>query len=482
MYYVVAGLTGALIMMLELVASRIMAPGVGTSLLAWTSIIAGMLTALAAGYALGGRLADATKRPLLPYLLALSGVGLLVTAYTANPLLVLLAQSISDVRIRATVAVFVLFGPATIMLGTILPYCTKRVLQTLSHAGEIVGRMYAISTIGSIIGTFLAGYVLIGIWGSTQILLGISVTLFLMAAASGLPKLALIVCLTLLSIGLSSRDRFLWPGAIADFDTLYNRVWIEDVKDGQTGRPVRFARTGPYGEQSSMFMDTHELAAPYLKFFHLASLLQPHQRRVLMLGGGALVFPMDFSVRNPHVRIDVVEIDPQFPRIAQTYFAITPGENVHVVYEDARMFLQNVQVAYDTVFVDVFEGGYTPPFHVTTREAVQRIADALSPNGIAFVNVIAATTGEKARLAEAQAATYRDVFPYVFLFAINPNTRADALQNIVLVASKSTLSEDTLTDVAWREYHARRFEPDDRVSPILTDNYAPVEWLAMSFY
>lgn len=487
---ITAGISGAVVMILELTASRVLAPAIGTSLVAWTGIIGCIMAMLSLGYIIGGRLADGVKANVLGWLLLTAGLFLGLTVAITHPVLAALF-SVPDLRLRSILATLILFGPATVALGTILPYCTGRAIQTLTHAGRTVARIYAISTIGSIVGTFLSGFYLISAFGNAKTLLLLSGTLSVLAAfwipwkKSNFFQMFALLLTAAFALTLTQGTSILsWPGSVGDWDTVYGRYWIVDSTDRLSGRPTRYLRSSPYGSQSSMFLDRDDdLVATYLKFFRLALYFTPAANRTLMIGGGGYSFPKDFVRRNPDKQIDVVEIDSELTDIANTYFRLNDYPTLRIIDEDARLFLTSNTSRYDVIFIDAFDPQYTIPFHLTTIEMARAAYDRLNYDGSVLINIISSVTGPHSRFLAAEAETLARVFPQVYVFPVSFPDQPEKIQNVILVALKSTVRPDWSTDD--RElgaYLSNRYtEPLERAS-ILTDDHAPVEQLTSNFY
>lgn len=219
---------GAVVMILELTGSRIIAPYVGNSIFVWSSLIGIVLAALSLGYYWGGKLADkGADKKTLGTITFSAGLFIGASALFEIPILNFLSENINDIRIVAFVSSLILFAPASVALGMIVPYTVKLKLRNLKKTGEVAGRLYALSTLGSIIGTFLTGFYLIPLLGSRNILflisgltLGLSFTL-LAKRIRGLPLLVFFLLLADYAFYPANSLPFL------DKDTFYNRVVLE---------------------------------------------------------------------------------------------------------------------------------------------------------------------------------------------------------------------------------------------------------------
>ena len=245
-------------------------------------------------------------------------------------------------RAASVLATLILFAPPSVTLGMISPYAIRLKMKSIAKSGETAGSIFAVSTAGSIVGTFLAGFVLIATFGSTKILYILSVILVLTSlfihrkAAKGKTTLLFLVIFTLfLAIFLEPLFK---PKLLADKDTLYNRVWIYESEDPETKRPILSLVTGAKGRQSSMFLDKDDdLAIEYTKYYRLAGHFNPKLKRVLMIGGGAYSYPKDFLKKNPEGLIDVVELDPDLTALAREYFNLNESSRL-TIYQNPLLY------------------------------------------------------------------------------------------------------------------------------------------------
>jgi spermidine synthase/MFS family permease len=479
----IAFISGASIMAIEIVASRIMSPYFGNSIVVWTSLIGVILAALSYGYWKGGRLAD--KTPTFKTLSAILASGAALTALiaiTKNPCLNA-AIRVSDIRLAAIAAEVVLFAPVSLVLAMVAPYVVRLKMTEVGSSGETVGRLYAISTIGSIVGTFGAGFILLALIGSTAILFSIAVLLLgasALASRAGfrLARGAAAAVVVLCALAAPSASTAIVSGKfLYETDTHYNHAMVYEATDPRTGRPVHNLYIDRYFRLSSVFVDKDDdLVLEYLKYFRLARHFRPDARRHLLLGGGAFTYAKDFFRRNPDGSLDIVEIDPGFVDIAKKYFDLTENPRLSIVTADARVFLNQPARKYDAIYVDVFGSATFIPFHMTTQEAARRIHDTLGPDGIVLMNILSPVEGQRAEFLRAEVATYRSVFPHVELLQVFSRP-ADQLQNVILAAFKGAAEPEwTSKDPEMQQYLAHRVtRPLETEAAVLTDDFAPVE-------
>ncbi len=504
----VAFLCGAAVMVLEMAGARLLAPYLGTSVIVWTALIGVILASLSVGYWLGGKMADrGPKTAFLGRLISAAALTVLLVAFVSSALLEALSALGVSLYASAVLAALFLFCPSGVLLGMVSPYTMRLhiALKEISaeRSGAVIGRFSALSTIGSILGTFLGGYVLISILGTRYILFSVAGTLLVAALIvlalpepsgarkskkSATPRkkrgAALVIALGFAACGagaiLAQRSEAAALAAgIREVDTRYNHVVIFDRP--WKGHPHRFLVTDPGKHQSSVRLDApDELAGSYGAFFALTDMYKPLPQRVLMLGGGGVVVPRrllfeaDKQPERPPLAIDVVEIDPGMTDVARRYFFLRDDPRLRMIHEDGRTFLNKKDNAlYDVVLLDTFNSHYAIPFHLCTVEAMRAIHRRLADDGVVAMNIIGSLGGEHGRLFRAIRASAARVFPEVRVFTVSSGS-PDAVQNLMLVAAKGPAAG------AWHPLLAHEYTavlPDD--VPPLTDDFAPVERYAI---
>ncbi|MBT4916941.1 fused MFS/spermidine synthase [Candidatus Peregrinibacteria bacterium] len=482
-------LSGATVMILEIVGSRVLAPYVGTSTFVWTSIIGIILGSLSLGYWLGGKIAD--KNPSFKTLSEILFIGAMLIALIGlfkEDVLVLLQQNIGSIKLNSIVSSFILFTLPSVVLGMVSPYAVRLKMKSVTSSGRTVGNLYALSTIGSIVGTFLAGFYLLAILGNTKILFLLTIVLLAASAisfAKNFTKGKVVLALLIVSYTVFGNFQTLnlAVGEVIDIDSDYNRIWIYEDKDYYTNSPIRNLQINS-NNSSSMFIEDekkNELVYPYTKFYRLAEHFAPNLETGLMIGGAAYSYPKDFLLNFPEATLDVVEIDPALTEIAKEHFELEENERLNIYHEDGRIFLNNSEKKYDVIFGDAFSGGYSIPYHLTTIEAVQKIYDALNENGVALVNIISSIEGENGKFFRAEYYTYKEIFPQVYLFPVHYTKNTENLQNIMLIALKSAeIPKFTNSNAELQGYLENLYtEKVTNDLPILTDEFAPVDQYVM---
>ncbi|PWB38858.1 MAG: spermidine synthase [Parcubacteria group bacterium] len=477
---IIVFISGAVVMVFELVGSRVLAPFLGSSIFTWTSIIGVILGSLSLGYWLGGRWADreVSYTTLSLILVVAAGLVALMDLFK-DPFLFFLSNAISDIRASSFLGALALFSLPSILLGTISPYAVKLKIINVQTSGSIVGNLYAISTLGSIVGTFLAGFWLIPSFGSTRIIYILALVLalcsFLAAYKKNIKTRGLLLAVFII-LSIISPSYFTQFG-IKDFDTRYSRVLIYDTTDKKTQRPVRLMNIDSVSN-SGIFLDGEDLLFDYFKYCGLAGHFQDQAEKALLIGGAGYVYPQYFLKNNPRTSLDVVEIDPKLTGLAREYFGLQDSPRLQIFHEDGRMFLNRNEKKYDLVFMDAFNSLFSLPYQLTTQEAISKIYGALNDRGVVLVNLISILDPQKNDFLRAEYSTYRSVFPQVYLFPIISNSNPEIVQNILLVALKSDqLPSFTSENKEYNEYLSHlllnySFDP----KAILTDEHAPVDY------
>jgi len=504
--YATSFLCGAMVMVLEMTGSRVLAPYLGTSLIVWTSLIGIVLASLSFGYWYGGIVAD--KHPNVSLLARIIfGAGLFIAGigFFYPWILSFLTAGKTNLYALAMMCSFVLFAVPGAFLGMVSPFVVRLAVQDVGSTGTIVGRLYALSSIGSILGTFLGGFILISIFKVGTILFLIAGVLVLVAliVQGQKPvypnrKTAAVLGVVFLGGGgwCQIYGDSLLPAAhstLLRWDTPYNHIRV--YEDGRGS--MRYLQTDPGTTcQSFMVVDRpNDLVSRYSEYNELAFHFHPNLQNMLVIGGGGFSLPKHILTSRPNVNIDVVEIDPGITKVARQFFGLTDemlaDPRLRIAHEDARRFLRRVKhemtagnkPKYDFVFGDAFNSHYNIPFHLTTKEYMEEVSECLSDNGIFMTNIISSLSGEKSGLFLGFHRALTEVFPQVEVFLVSgPNNEKD-VQNIVLVGFKQpcdlTTNDQTPPRVAFLLNHHHKKVKVSQTVPPLTDAFAPVEWYVL---
>jgi spermidine synthase len=476
--------SGALVMIYEIIGSRLLAPYIGTSTYIWTSLIGVILGSLSLGYWLGGRMAD--RKPdlkILSAILFFAGALTCLTLLLHEIILSILATGSMRLELKAIIAALVLFAPASVLFGFVTPYAVRLKMLSVEDAGKTVGRLYALSTVGSIVGTFAAGFVLLPFVGSVRSLYLIIAALFslsiLLVPFQLTTRKLYVLILFASAIGLNELYAYSLYRShdLHDFDTHYSRLRVFRTTDENTGKQMTALTTDPLTTQSAIFLDDDELVLRYAQFYHLLRHFKPDFQNTLIIGGAGYTFPSEYLRKYPDKKIDVVEIDPQMTEIARRFFRLKDNANMRIFHEDGRVFLNQTKNKYDVVLVDAFGSVYSVPFQLTTVEAVRKMRDVLTDDGAVILNMISAIEGEGSMFLQAEYKTYKTVFPNVYLFKVRTERDDQTPQNLILVASKSAkFSLDTNDEQIAALLQNFYEKPLPLDVPVFTDELAPVEY------
>ena len=483
-----AVLCGGLVMVIEVLGSRVIGPFFGVSLFVWTSLISVALIALALGYAVGGWLADRRDRPGWLYaIIALAGIATLLVPIARGAVLELTVPL--GLRAGSFTATLLLFGPALWLLGMVSPYLVKLARRETASLGFTVGGFYALSTLGSVAGTVLTGFVLIGMLGVDRIFQLAGTLLLLLSAGyfvffARRPAAAALLLLAVPGWFGSEVlvDRVMANGTrvteIETRDSHYGRLQVTEYSGGQTRtRELSIDGLIQGGMDLANGLPVYEY--PYFLQF-VPTALQPDGERALVIGLGVGMVPGWYVQRG--MTVDVVDIDPDVVELARRYFGFTT--NGRVAVEDARTFLAAPGPSYDYILLDVFSGDVTPG-HLLSREAVALVAGRLAEGGVLAMNLIG-SLGTDNFMTASVVATLRTAFDTVELMpTFDPSRNATGEGNLIVVAYQGPhravtprvlspvhrLAADQVRANLGRRY---RFAPGTP-SIVLTDDYNPID-------
>jgi spermidine synthase len=488
-FVVGAGSLGA-----EIAAVRLLAPSFGASTIVWANTIGVVLVALSLGYWLGGRLAD--RRPTMRglCLLALIAAGLLaLVPFAADPLLDVAVDALDEISAGAFVgsllAVLVLVAVPVLLLGAVSPYALRLAVSSVEEAGSVAGRLYAVSTAGSLLGTLGSALLLIPLIGTRRTFLVFALAIAVVAVWGLRPvrryalapaAIVVLIALPVGAIKADARD----GRVIYETETPYQyaRVVEEDggvrtleLNEGQADHSLCRAEcdAGSAGPRDPRSVLTDSYWDGNLVLGFLASERPPG--RIAILGDAAGTTSRAFEEFFPRTRVDGVEIDPKLSEIGRRYFDMN-NPRLHLYHEDARPFLRRHDVRYDEIQLDAYRQPYIP-FYLTTKEFFETVRERLRPGGTLIVNV-GHPEGQD-ELERVVSATIGAVFPHV---ARDPIEKTNSL----IVASRAPLDSERLRRVAERLPAALRptaFRAVAQVAAplrggaVYTDDKAPVEWL-----
>jgi spermidine synthase len=463
----------------EIAVARLMAPFFGASTIVWANTIGVVLVALSIGYWFGGRLAD--RNPSLRGLckmVLLAAVLLAVVPFIARPFFDISVEALDSISAGAFVgslfAVLALVAIPVLLLGAASPYALRLAVPDVEHAGRIAGRLYAISTAGSLTGTMLSSLLLIPVVGTQRTFLAFALAIGITAVAGlGLrfaPAAAAIAAALAIPVGTvkASAD----GEVIYETETETQYAQVVEEPDGD-----RLLELNEGQAIHSLYQPGSYLTGRYwdgLIVMPFATLDRPPER-VAILGNAAGTAARMYGHYFPDTRVDGVEIDGELTEIGRRYFDLS-GPNLHTYTDDARPWLRQSSGDYDVIVVDAYRQPYIP-FYLATREFFELVRDRLAPGGVVVVNVGHPEGNDD--LEKAVSATMADVFGTVIRDPLE-----DA--NSLVLGSEAPASPDRLLGAIailpddlknLAAVESQRLAPALTGGPVYTDDEAPVEWL-----
>lgn len=474
-------LSGAVVMMLELTGSRILAPFVGTSTFIWTSLIGVILASLSLGYYHGGKKADTNPSyQRLSQILLLAGICIGTVAVVNQTILDVLASFLPGIRWTAALSACILFGPPAYLLGMVSPLAVRIRMTDIATSGSTIGNLYALSSLGSILGTFLVGFYLMAVTGSRNILFLLSILCILLAALNFRSKEQMTALVIFLLAPLATS--FGSNSLLKIRDTEYNAVQVITAPHPYPESPMCRILKVSNEYSSGVYLNSDSLAFPYMNYYKLMYHFHPDPNQVLLIGGGACSVPRYFQVRDPEMKMDVLEIDPALTRIGIKEFGFRPDSNKVTINEDGRIFLNQNKKKYDAILGDAYQSLFSIPFHLVSREAIEKMAYSLNPDGILLINMLSPVKGEHQELFHSMIKTCRSVFPSVRAFRARPEMDEKWVQNIMILCMKRDNRMQTrvvskeIAGMLKNEIDLRGAGDNEGI--VLSDDFAPIEHYA----
>jgi spermidine synthase len=430
-------------------------------------------------------------------------------------------------RANPLVTTIILFGPASVVLASVSPIAIRLAVRSVETAGRTAGRLYAISTAGSIAGTLITAFWLVPELGVSQLLAAAATVLLgavvLVALAERLPVVAIVAmaftaaaAVATSSLAPDREGQRLEGVAAQNWSPLYRSreeasreidqaaggfdvVFQKDtryhhlavVDDGSGSRYLRFDNSF----QSGMTIDRpFETRFRYTDYFDLGLAYNPDARNILFVGLGGASAPKRIWRDFPSLDLQVAELDPVVVGVARQYFAMPDSPRLKVAVEDGRRYLQRNEQRYDVIALDAYFSD-SIPFHLATAEFVDLVRQRLAPGGVVVANIIGSVDGPGSRLFRSFVRTYRTAFPTVAVHPVieeGDGGGLTELRNLMLVASEGALPSEEFLVERWRglapatapdlEKPIRdRYDRQIRIEdvPTLTDDYAPTDSLLL---
>ena len=462
----------------EICASRLLAPYYGSSTIVWANLIGLVLAALAVGYWLGGRIADRRPSPRLLGAIVLAAAVLVgATPFAAQPILDVAAEGLDEVSAGAVIGSFLatllLFAPPVALLGMVAPFAIRLALRDVDSAGAVAGKLYALSTAGSLLGTFVSALVSIPLVGTQRTLLGLATLLALSGSILMGRRWLLVAAVLGALVALPPGSVKATTGLLYEHESRYQFIQVVE-RDGAR----RLYLNEGVAVHSLWRRDTVLTGGVWDAFLALPPLLDRPPARLAILGNAGGTTARAFGVYYPDVEIDGVEIDPAVSRAGRRFLGLGDNRRLTVHDADARPFLRRVDHRYDLVFVDAYHQPYVP-FYLATRDFFRLVRTRLRPGGLIALNV--ATVPEDDRLARELAATLATEFPQVLTWQplrfnqlvvglTAPAARGELIRRL---DARTPPRLRVLSDLLRRQLRGPVRPSDDP----WTDDRAPVEWV-----
>ena len=476
--YQLVFLAGIGTMATEMSASRLLAPFYGSSTVVWANIIGLILVGLSVGYVLGGRLADRRPEPrVLGLVVIFAAVLIGIIPFVAAPILRITAEGLERVSAGAVVGSFfgsaLLFVPPVVLLGMVSPFAVRLAISRLDEGGRTVGKLYALSTIGSLLGTFLPVLVFIPLVGTQRTMLGTAALIagsgaLLLGVRYLIPAVVLAGMIVLHPGAVKQRD-----GLLYEKESLYQFVQVVSVDD------ARYLYLNEGFAVHSIWRPDHVLTGgEWDMFLTTPPLVGRPVTRVAVLGNAAGTTARAMGVYYPQAVIDGVEIDPEVSRTGAALLGLTDNPNLRVVTADARPYLETLppETLYDIIMIDAYRQPYVP-FYLATREFFRLVSERLAPDGVIAMNV--STVPGDDGLARAIAGTLAAEFPQVLTWqALRYNQLVLGLKRPLSPDELRTRLADAPGDLLpLTGLLAASAVTADAASSPWTDDLCPVEWI-----
>lgn len=505
MYPLILFICGFSVMVLELAGVRIISPFLGSNHIVYTIIIGIIMASLSFGYWLGGKLSNKNISDFkLSTFIFSAGIYIFLLALFQFDFLryIVTIEQIS-LTFKSIICSIIMFSIPSILLGTVSPYTIQLAINNLKNnenPGSIVGRYYAVSTIGSIFGTFLCGLYLIIKFGIGTIFFALSSILFFASVlvfinCLNVKKKSLVAFFILyLSVLIISVFMLFYfqnnPPKIKNYNiskllfhktTAYNTI---NVLERRTYDNDVLIMLDNYFSiiYKNKTPDKHCLG--YIKFFYDFFTMKDNKNEILILGNAtgtllsAILYTCDKNnIQN--INIDAIEIDKELTKIGEKYFKLPKNDNrINYFYEDARTFLnRKINKKYDLIYYDIYtDTNLLFPFHLITKETFDKINSILNNDGIFLINIIANPNKNTKKYAYLQQVytqiknSFQNTTVFKAELGVNDVNRP---QNIIIIGFKNKNNSNIkkITDYL-SDYKIKNIE---ETSEIFTDKFSPVE-------
>lgn len=492
-FEIIIFIVDAIVMILELIASRLLSPYFWNSNIIRTSVIWIILLSSSLWSYLGGKIADNKhKERSLKIILIWTALFIFLIPFVQKYILTSIASSVSSIKLWAILSTILIFFIPSFCMGTVNPIILKLRLESLHTVGEIAGRISAIWTIWAIIWTFLWGFILVPNFWSNNIIFVLTIilliTVFFVNCNIKEKSNIFVIIMAIISYlafmwfstwNLAKEDYILsWiKNTIISYDTEYWSVRIYNTS--KRWENIRILNIDWWFE-SATFTDEwkeYELVFDYTKYYDKMFNANIDINNVLLIWGWGYSYPKYYISHYEWKKMTVVEIDEKITEIAKKYFYLNKlindfdlGNNkrLDLINEDWRTYLNDNNIQYDAILNDAFSGD-NPAKTLTTLENIKNIKRSLKKNWVYLTNIISSLEWKKSRFLRAEVNTLKKVFNNVYIIPCYSNNYLYDSQNIMVIASDDELTlEETYNLVL------------DENEVVITDDYCPIDSLIMN--
>ncbi len=488
--YITVFITGMSVMFLEILGTRVIGPYYGVSLFVWSSLISVALVSLSAGYYLGGILVDKERPKLSLFLIIGIAASFIAIIPTIDSVILELTNSLG-IRFGALCSAFLLFAIPLTLLGMVGPYIIKARAIELEKVATTSGSVFAISTIGSFLGTLIIGFLLLPLLGTQNIIYIISAVLFLLSIIIMIKEglaftsirvssaiVNIVICVSIISVSFIS-SKLSHSNSEKNFDvvyeseSLYGKVKV--IEDHRWDVRWLMSDSSTIGGQ---FIKSSTPLFPFLQMLDYGHLFNPTSKKALLIGLGAGYLPM--ALKKHNIITDVIEIDPKVASAAQDYFGFVPPGTLDI--GDARFHIRNIEGKYDYIVHDTFTGG-SVPCHLLSLEMIQDVETLLNDGGVLALVYYGFSKGSESIAASSVYKTINSLFPFMKVYVSKKNTEP---VDILFFASKSPLElpfskkgvhKNPVIQKVLRKMQKNEIEIQTDRGFVITDDYNPLDSL-----
>ena len=494
--YFVVFVSGMCSLAVEMAASRLLGNVFGSSNLVWASIIGLILIYLTVGYFIGGRWAD--KRPdhgVFFSILLWAGLSIVLIPVIAKPILRFAADAFDQLQLGVLagsfVSVMILLAIPMVLIGTASPFAIRLSMEDTGKSGQVSGKIYAISTIGSFVGTFIPTLFLIPLIGTYRTFITFGLVLLLVAwiayfkvcgLKKSLPYLVFILFAILLFIFGVSGNIKTSSGQVYEAESEYNYIQVLE-SDG-----VYMLRLNEgQGVHSAYSADVDNFFGPWEQFlvgpfFNSPPFDRDQVKSIAIVGLAAGTTARAATTAFGPIPIDGWEIDGKIVQAAREYFNMKEP-NLNVIIQDGRWGLTQSEKKYSIIAIDAYRPPYIP-VHLTSKEFFQVVYDHLDENGVAVINV--GRSPSDRRLINDLATTLHSVFPSIYVMDIpntfnsmiyatrQPTEQANLLQNLIYLNEEVETPSILVDTMSITLGNLKDIPP---ITQVYTDDRSPIEWV-----